>query len=341
VTAEAAPVFLVKGDDPTLVNDAVRDTVDELVGDADRTLVVEELDADSYAVEGVDDAHVGVLVSAAETAPFLGDRRVVVARHAGLFSSADRVEPLVAYLGAPLETTRLVVVWEKGPRQQRLSPVPKNLAAAVEKAGGEVIAAGTPRGKGKAEHLARELDRRGLDLDRAALDLVAARLGEDVGRARALVDTLVATYGTASKLGADEVEPYLVGEGDAAPWDLTDAIDKGDIEGSLAVLHRMLGAGRHPLQLMYSLQSHYGQLLALDGADVVDEKGAAELLGVKGYPAKKAWQLSKRLESRQVREAIELLAQADLDLRGAKAWPDDLVMEVLVARLAHRCSPRR
>jgi hypothetical protein len=32
--------------------------------------------------------------------------------------------------------------------------------------------------------------------------------------------------------------------------------------------------------------------------------------------------------------AVELLAGADLDLRGGKAWPDDLVLEVLVARLA-------
>jgi hypothetical protein len=28
------------------------------------------------------------------------------------------------------------------------------------------------------------------------------------------------------------------------------------------------------------------------------------------------------------------LAQADLDLRGEKAWPPELVMEVLVARLS-------
>jgi hypothetical protein len=33
-------------------------------------------------------------------------------------------------------------------------------------------------------------------------------------------------------------------------------------------------------------------------------------------------------------EAIDLLTTADLDLRGGKAWPDDLVLEVLVARLA-------
>jgi hypothetical protein len=31
---------------------------------------------------------------------------------------------------------------------------------------------------------------------------------------------------------------------------------------------------------------------------------------------------------------VQHLADADLDLRGRRAWPDELVLEVLVARLA-------
>jgi DNA polymerase III subunit delta len=31
---------------------------------------------------------------------------------------------------------------------------------------------------------------------------------------------------------------------------------------------------------------------------------------------------------------VRLLSEADVDLKGAKAWPDELVLEVLVARLA-------
>jgi hypothetical protein len=41
-----------------------------------------------------------------------------------------------------------------------------------------------------------------------------------------------------------------------------------------------------------------------------------------------------------VAEAIRLLAEADLDLRGfERVWPDELVLEVLVARLS-RLAPR-
>ncbi len=42
-----------------------------------------------------------------------------------------------------------------------------------------------------------------------------------------------------------------------------------------------------------------------------------------------------------MQRAIALLAQADLDLRGAKEWPEDLVMEVLVARLSRLAAPSR
>jgi DNA polymerase-3 subunit delta len=90
---------------------------------------------------------------------------------------------------------------------------------------------------------------------------------------------------------------------------------------------------------MAVLHNHYARLLRLDGSGVRSEKEAAELLGMKGrstFAAKKALQQSRRLGTDRLRVIVGLLAQADLDLRGAKAWPDELVMEVLVARLAGR-----
>ncbi|MEC8982488.1 MAG: hypothetical protein VX905_02805, partial [Actinomycetota bacterium] len=97
----------------------------------------------------------------------------------------------------------------------------------------------------------------------------------------------------------------------------------------------MLDAGgRHPLAVMASLHGHFGRLLRLDGADVRNEVEAAEVLGIKGFPAKKALQVSRRIGPGRVARAIRLIAAADLDLRGRSAWPPELVVEVLVARLA-------
>ncbi len=102
----------------------------------------------------------------------------------------------------------------------------------------------------------------------------------------------------------------------------------------------MVDAGeRHPLVIMATLHRHYAAMLRLDGSGATNENQAAELLGIKPFPAKKALAQSRRLGIAGLRRAIELLAAADLDLRGASAWPEELVLEVLVARLS-RLAPR-
>jgi DNA polymerase-3 subunit delta len=93
---------------------------------------------------------------------------------------------------------------------------------------------------------------------------------------------------------------------------------------------------------MSSLHTHYARMLRLDGAGIRDEAEAAQLLGMKGstFPAKKALNQARRLGHDGVVDAIRLLAEADLDLRKfSKDWPEQLVMEVLVARLS-RLGPR-
>jgi DNA polymerase-3 subunit delta len=182
------------------------------------------------------------------------------------------------------------------------------------------------------EHIAAT----GLKLDAAARALLGSWLGEDAGRLAGVLDTLAATYGRQHTLHVDDITPFLGDAGGVPPWDLTDAIDRGDTSRALTVLSRMTRAGdRHPLQIMAILVGHYGRLLALDGSGARDESSAAAAMGIKpGYPARKALQQYQRLAGSGVARAIALLAQADLDLRGAKEWPDDLVMELLVARLS-------
>jgi DNA polymerase-3 subunit delta len=333
-----APVFLLKGGDEVLLNEAARDLVHQLVGDGDRSLMVDELDAARF--EGDDAADVSGLVDAAQTPPFLTERRVVVGRHLGLFGTKDAVAPVVDYLTDPLATTSLVLVWERPPRAgARLPAIPRSLSDAVQRAGGVVIdtaVADRSRKDWIEEHVAAS----GLRLDRDARATLSERLAGDPGRLRGVLEALVSTFGESARLTPADVEPYLGEAADVQPWDLTDAIDAGDIPLALERLHRMMHAGgRHPLQVMAVLHNHYARVLRLDGAGVSGEKEAAEALGIKGrstYAAKKALSQSRRLGTDRLRVFVGLLADADLDLRGAKAWPDELVMEVLVARLAGR-----
>jgi DNA polymerase III subunit delta len=333
-------IHLVKGDDPILVGDEVRRIVTELVGAGDRSLMVEELDESRYLTD--DNAHISPLVDAAQTPPFLTDRRVVVGRHLARFTTAEAVAPLVAYLDDPLPTSSLVLVWDKGPKFTGRASVPKSLTEALTRAGGVTVTTDVPtNAKGRDAWFKEHLATSSVHLDGKAQKHLADRLGEDVSRLGAVLEVLESTYGPGAKLSIADLEPFLGEAGGVPPWELTDAIAAGDIATALDRLHRMLGGGeRHALQILATLHRHVGGLLALDGAQVRSREDAAALAGMAPFPAEKLLKLARRLGSDRIADQLLLVADADLDLKGAKEWPDELVLEVLVARLARLSAAR-
>lgn len=320
------PVYLVRGDDAALLADAVRALVATLVGRDDAGLAVEELDLDGN--HAADDHGMGALLDACLTPPFLTDRRIVLARNAGVLN-ADEGARVIQYLDDPLDTTALVLVGGGG-------TVPQKLVAAV-KAKGEIVEAGLPRqARDRTTWIVDKLKKAPVKLDNRAAQRLGEHLGEDLGRLNGILEVLRTAYGEGATVGVEQLEPFLGEAGGVAPWDLTDAIDKGDAPTALDLLHRLVqGGDRHPLVVMATLHRHYGQMLRLDGSGARDEKQAAQVLGLKGstFPAKKALTSARRLGSSKIRRAIALLAEADLDLRGQKNWSEELVMEVLIARL--------
>jgi DNA polymerase-3 subunit delta len=325
-------VRFIRGDDPSILREAARKLVDELVGSGDRSLMVEEVDVVGASV-AERAPQLAAVVDAAQTPAFLTDKRVVVGRVET--ATAEEVGGLAAAVADLVDTTDLVIVWEAG-------RVPKALADALKAAGAEQLDASP--GRKPRDWVAEQVRASSVKLDAKAIELVTRQLGEDLARLAGLLTTLETTFGAGASLGESDVEPYLGEAGGVAPWDLTDALDKGDIPTSIDKLHRMMGSGsRHALAVLATLHSHYARMLALDGAEVRNERDAAALLGMKGstFPAKKALEQGRRLGSRRVGQAVTWLAQADLDLKGARKLPDELVMEVLVARLANLSASAR
>lgn len=314
-------VHLVLGDDESIRRTAVATLVQTLVGDGDRALMVDEFDGDEYGM--------GALVDAALTGPFLTDRRVVVARGAGRFTAEELAE-LVGYLADPLDSTDLVIEWGSERRTKAFNE-------ALAGAGADIVSTNPPnRARERSGWVVAEAAKAGVQLSAAAVDRLVAHLGDNVGDLDGILRTLASTYGTGNRLGPDDVDPFVGDAGGVPPWDLTDAIDRGDTRAAIDLLARMTGGGgRHPLQVMAILHGHYVRLAKLDGSGATDEATAASALGIKpGFPARKALAQHRALGGGRVRRAIEMLAVADLDLRGQRELPEDLVLEVLVARLS-------
>jgi DNA polymerase III subunit delta len=304
----SASSYLVKGDDASLVAQEVRSLLNEVVGERDHSLVVEEIGGAG------DDINVGAVIDACLTPPFLIDRRVVVVREAGRLLTAD-VPRLVEVVTDPLPSTVLILVGGGG-------TVPTPLVKAIT-AAGQVIDVSVSRPGDRKAWLHEHLRGAPVKLEPQAAQLLGQHVGEDLGRVEGLLSALSAAYGQGARITVADLQPYL---GEAA----------------LGVLHRMTDAGGlSAVEVLFSLHRHYSNMLALDGAMVSSGEEAAQLLGVpSAFVGKKALEQSRRLGSARISSAIELLADADLDVKGGTGLPPELVVEILVARLSRQTRPR-
>ena len=170
----ASPVYLVKGDDAALVAQAVRGLLDDVVGDGDHALIVEEIGGGAG-----DELNVGAVVDACLTPPFLVDRRVVVVREAGRLLTAD-VPRLVEVVQDPLPSTVLILVGGGG-------TVPAPLVKAIS-AAGQVIDVTTSKAGDRKAWLHDHLRAAPVKLEPRAADLLAGHVGEDLGRVEGLLE---------------------------------------------------------------------------------------------------------------------------------------------------------
>jgi DNA polymerase III subunit delta len=199
-----------------------------------------------------------------------------------------------------------------------------------------------PAGEQTATALAGAAKAARLKLTSDAATRIATHLGDDAGRVPELVELLRATYGSGATLAADDVEAYLGELGTAGRFDLTNAVDRGELGTALEVLHRLLTATSasqpkplHPMQVMASLVFHYQRLLRLDDPSITTKEQAATVLGMKSANgARFPLEAARRLGTDGLREALALLAQAELDLRGQSGLDERTAIDVLVARLA-------
>jgi DNA polymerase-3 subunit delta len=352
-------VTLVQGADPSLRDREVQRLVTELLGGEDRSFALDDHtfasrrrageaatdsggddDDDARGSEGSTELPAfAALATALQSPPFMTAARVVVVREIGN-ATTEQAQWLAAWIADPLDGVHLVLVAGGG-------RIPSALDKAC-KASAQVVG---PPADQTGDVLQRELHDAHLKLAPDASKQIAAHLGDDAGRVPELVELLHATYGDGATLALDDVEPYLGELGTAGRFDLTNAIDRGDVGAALEALHRMLGATSsaqakplHPMQIMASLVYQYQRLLRLDDPSIVTKEHAATALGMKcAGGARFPLEAAKRLGTDGLRDAVRLLARAELDLRGASGLDDHTVMDVLVARLAalSRRSARR
>jgi DNA polymerase-3 subunit delta len=310
----------------------VHNVVAEALGELAPSFALQDFTAKDVTAAGGEPV-TPLVMEALNTPPFLVERRVVVVRDAQSLV-ADEVTDVLGWMSDPAPDVVLILA-VVGTKAHKL----------VKGAGSVVEVNVGSRTADRVTFVEAKLAEYRVNVDHGTAIKITDQLGDDVARVDALARTLQTIYGTAP-LNFGHVEPYLGDAGDVPEWDLTDAIDGGNATKAIVVARRMLDSkGRAGLQIVNILQRHYLRMAKLEGSGVRSGDEAAVLLGVKGFPATKAWQVSQRLGTERISTAVHWIADADVALKGGVSYGGkDLntdmdvteltVVEILVARLA-------
>src|SRR5262249_44397863 len=232
----AVSIVLVQGSAPVLRDREVQRVISELLSDADRSFglddhplasrrraaATEEEQSDEPVADGtVELPAFAAIATALQSPPFMTASRVVVVREIGNLTS-EQGQWLAGWIAEPLDGVHLVLVVGGG-------RTPAALDKRV-KANAEIVG---PKTEQTSDVLQQELKDAHLKLAPKAVTQIAEHLGDDAGRVPELVELIHSTYGDDAELDLDAVEQYLGDLGTAGRFDLTNAIDRGDVAGAL------------------------------------------------------------------------------------------------------------
>jgi DNA polymerase-3 subunit delta len=329
---------VVVGSDATMVYDALHNVISTALGDLDPSFALQDFTVKDVTTSG--ESVVSAVLEALNTPPFLVDRRVVVVRDAqGLL--ADEVASLLAWMDRPAPDIVLVIA-VVGAKSNKLV-----------KAAQDVVEVNVGTGsKNRVAFVNDKMKEYRVTIDPHSAAKISDQVGDDVARVDSLARLLASIYGSAP-LNLSHIEPYLGDAGGVPEWDLTDALETGNATKAITVARRMLDSkGRAGVQIIFMLQRYYLRMARLEGADVSSGEEAAQLLGMNPFGAKKLLAMANRMGSERIGDAIHLIANADVDIKGGVSYggkdlntdqdlTDLTVIEVLVARLARLSAATR
>lgn len=232
------PVALLHGPEPFLLDDAVAHLSRALCPDPSALdLAREVLDAGAAGAEAV--------VQSALMFPWVGSRRLVVAKGAGGLS-ARQGEPLLAYLKSPNPSTALLLLADDtlGASHWLVRALPP----------AAVIPVAPPAGRQLVAWLRARAEADGFELAEEAATLLVELSGDDLTQLRGDVEKAALAGGPDNRrVGVAEVRAVVGAHRLHGIFELTRALSRRDAPAALTLLESLLNGGEDPLGVLAML----------------------------------------------------------------------------------------
>ena len=310
------PVYVISGEERTMVARAVDALRKVTVGTGPRGLCEEHFEASEIRAARV--------IDACRMLPMLSKWRFVLVRSIGDWKAED-LDVLIPYLASPTPSTVLVMLVEKLDGRTRF-------ATAAKKAG-VVFEALPPPDAQLAGWLRTEAVRRGVTFGPGAADALEFLIGADLSALSDALDRLT-IYAAGRSITTQDVDETIVNVRETSQFDLPDAVAEMDLPRGLSIAFDL---NRQKAPALLSLAYIVGRVRLLARArDAMDRKeDVSRAFRLHPTVARSLPGWTRRWTVPQITRALRMCAQADMRLKSGGGKDRDLrVMEELLLGLA-------
>ena len=306
------PVYLIHGDDHGRIAER-RARLRAIAEAASGSGGIEVFEGDAATPEAV--------ALALRSMTFAIGRRFLVVDGVERWKDADVEAHLASELVAmPPETTVAFFA-----REDARTKAPAKLAAAVERAGGDVAAESALKPRELPRWVVAEGERLGVKVEGAAAQALVAQVGDRQQRLRRELEKLALEHGEGATIGVEEVEGAAAASAERQVWGLVDALVGRDRVHATRAFLELRAQGETLQRLIPLMARRIRDVLAIAVRLEAGESPAQ----VKASLKTSSWQADRRIKEARatdadaLRRALEELADLELASRGNSELAED------------------
>lgn len=313
-------VYLIHGSEELLLDRAVRRLRERLSAVADLDFNMESFDGAAASAEQV--------INAANTMPFMSEKRLVIVRDVEKMS-ADDLASLAEYARDPAPYTCLVLVATKINRGSKLY-------RAVDKLGGSYEYA-APKRYEYPQRLAELFSEHGKRIAPAAAAAMVDAVGRDLRRLDSETDKVVAYVGDRTEVTREDIDAVVSAGAPTSVFDYLAAVGARDTAGALRLLGGVLQS-ESVLGVQAMTVRHIRALVgarALMDRQVRVEQMASEL-GLAPWQVKNTVEQAANFAPAELSKALRALAKVEAEMKSSPAEEAGLELERWVVEVTRR-----
>ncbi|HHW01525.1 MAG TPA: DNA polymerase III subunit delta [Thermoanaerobacterales bacterium] len=275
------------------------------------------------------------IINAITTVPMLQDKKLVVVYDARFFESArsekegqedDRKDDFARALQEVPSYTRLIFTCEKVDKRKKIFKL-------IQKEG-VVREFSAPSLKDKAIWVQKRAEFYGKKMDLTAAYFMA-QYTRDLFQTDAELKKVTAFVGEKQTIKQNEIQPIFSKSLENNIFDLMDYIGLKKPNLAIGILNDLLLQGEKGIVILFMISKHIMDLISVKSLQDLDFQELKQRLNLHPFVLKKAMEQAKNFSLEELRQALRLCQQLDLDIKRGKI-DDRKGIELLITKIAKK-----